>query len=494
MRLIRLTTDDDNGNFDSQFSTDIEIKKDQKIALQSASFQEIENTLILDNTNNNIQFDYDFDNTKEFTIELAEGTFDGSNFETLLNDITDKLNEKLPHEAGKVLGMQMKAQLNGDNKIQIGYLRDVLSTVDDRIARGEVSLNSTVQGVSANQFTVAKAQTEGDSIDDKCKYISNVPIGPGSKSFRVQLNHFTSNGGGTKNNGFRMGLTTVSPDAWRAKTTMTDAELGTYVEFVRAGVPYNVKSGPGIALQASAVTASAVADDSNDNDYIEFSIGDDTIKATIYSTNPNTTTTIINKIYTPSVQGAEYYPYISFQGSQTNLKLMKVRNHIDPFHQSQINVNHNSLSSKHGPELGANPPPAPVENPLTTNTMILDDAIAGFFGYNKSIFFLQGRNQVFFISEKIFTPTLQNVGFMIELNNIQIESYNSATGERQNIIASIPQNTAWDRAIVEYEANNLYFIDVNQDISLRNVKARILRIDGSQPSLLGTSVINLLID
>lgn len=493
MRLIRLTTDDDNGNFDSQFSTDIEIKKDQKIALQSASFQEIENTLILDNTNNNIQFDYDFDNTKEVTIALTEGTFDGSNFQTLLNDITNKLNDSLPHEAGKVLGMQMKAQLNGDNKIQIGYLRDVLSTVDDRIARGEVSLNSTVQGVSANQFTVAKAQTEGDSIDDKCKYISNVPIGPGSKSFRCQLNHFTDNGAGagTKNNGFRIGLSNVSPDTWKNKTTMDTNDLGYYVEFIREGSVYNVKRGPAIALAASAVTASAVVDDSNDNDYIEWSVGGGSLQAKIYSTNPNTVTTVVDTAFFEQI---EYYPYISFQGSQTNLKLMKVRNHIDPFHQSQANINHNSLSSKHGPELGANPPPAPVENPLTTNTMILDDAISSFFGYNQSIFFLQGRNQVFFISEKIFTPTLQNVGFMIELNNIQIESYNSATGERQNIIASIPQNTAWDRAIVEYEANNLYFIDVNQDISLRNVKARILRIDGSRPVLQGISVLNLLID
>lgn len=491
MRLIRLTTDDDNGNFDSQFSTDIEIKKDQKIALQSASFQEVENTLILDNTNNSISFDYDFDNTKEFTIELTQGTFDGSNFQTLLDDITNKLNDGLPHEAGKVLGLQMKAELNGDNKIAIGYLRDVLSTIDDRIARGEVTLNKAVQGISANQFTVAKAQAEGDTIDDECKYISNIPIGPGSKSFRVQLNHFTNNGDATKNNGFRIGLTNVSPDTWKNKTTMDANDLGRYVEFVRAGAVYNVKPGTAVNLQASAVTASAVVDDSNDNDYIEWSVGNGKLQAKIYSTNPNTVTTIIDTAFFEAI---EYYPYISFQGSQTNLKLMKVRNHIDPFHQSQTNVNHNSLSSKHGPELGANPPPAPVENPLTTNTLILDDAISSFFGYNQSLFFLEGRNQLFFISPKIFTPTLQNVGFIIELNNIQIESYNSATGERQNIIASIPQNTAWDRAIVEYEANNLYFIDVNQDISLRNVKARILRIDGSQPSLLGTSVLNLLID
>ena len=157
MRLIRLTTDDDNGNFDSQFSTDIEIKKDQKIALQSASFQEVENTLILDNTNNSISFDYDFDNTKEFTIELTQGTFDGSNFQTLLDDITNKLNDGLPHEAGKVLGLQMKAELNGDNKIAIGYLRDVLSTIDDRIARGEVTLNKAVQGISAKPIYSSKS-------------------------------------------------------------------------------------------------------------------------------------------------------------------------------------------------------------------------------------------------------------------------------------------------------------------------------------------------
>jgi hypothetical protein len=82
---------------------------------------------------------------------------------------------------------------------------------------------------------------------------------------------------------------------------------------------------------------------------------------------------------------------------------------------------------------------------------------------------------------------------MIELRNIQVDSYNSDTGQRQNIIAVIPQQTAGVKGIIEYEPNNLYFIDILQETLIRNFTARILRIDGSRPKLSGISVLTLLI-
>jgi len=99
----------------------------------------------------------------------------------------------------------------------------------------------------------------------------------------------------------------------------------------------------------------------------------------------------------------------------------------------------------------------------------------------------------FYEADKIFLATLSNVSFIIELRNIQINSYNSDTGQRQNIVAVVPQQTAGLQGIIEYEPNNLYFIDILEDSLIRNFTARILRIDGSTPKLSGLSVITLLI-
>lgn len=98
-----------------------------------------------------------------------------------------------------------------------------------------------------------------------------------------------------------------------------------------------------------------------------------------------------------------------------------------------------------------------------------------------------------FTSSHIFTATLSNVNYLVELHNLQIESYNSDSGNRENIIASINRHSGPSQGIIEYESNYPYFINIKENGYIRNLQARILRIDGAELNLIGQSVINLLI-
>ena len=63
----------------------------------------------------------------------------------------------------------------------------------------------------------------------------------------------------------------------------------------------------------------------------------------------------------------------------------------------------------------------------------------------------------------------------------------------QNIVAVIPTSNNSHKSIIEFEPNNLYYVDIKQKTNIRNLKCRILRIDGSKPVLTGLSVLTFLI-
>ena len=96
MKLIRLSTEDKSGFFNNDFSSDIPIMKNSKVALHSLSFEPIINVLVVDATNDNIT--YNLTNTtpaNSKTINLTHGTFTTHNFQDFLDDFTDKINNSL---------------------------------------------------------------------------------------------------------------------------------------------------------------------------------------------------------------------------------------------------------------------------------------------------------------------------------------------------------------------------------------------------------------
>jgi len=500
MRLIRLVSENNSGQFDTTFDTDIKINKGEQIALQSASFSEQINTLSLDSSNNDLSFQ--FKSGTSVDIKLTEADYDADNKDVLLQDITDRLNAGLVFTSGKEIGMTFKAELDtSTDKVNIGYNRSDFLSASARQARNQ-SAYSVVGGVNAVEPLTNKLQsTIADTTDDRAKYVNEVGWSPsgGGMMFRLKFCNFVDNNSGVDNNGITVGLSDIPPNdpsvGWTNKTTMSNAEKTYAVHFISASDNYTSKDKSQNAFQDTGHAPVKVDNSaSDDNDVIEFHISENTIKAVQY-TNAGATNELLN---TPYIQGSRLYPFIIFHGSKDSIKVRSVVHTIDPF--AVLPSDFNLENDDNHPEnvvdsmVGAVPTPNfSGGNTPSDNLLSFSQSLGQFLGYNNNVLFQVSGFFTFYEADKIFLATLSNVSFIIELRNIQINSYNSDTGQRQNIVAVVPQQTAGLQGIIEYEPNNLYFIDILEDSLIRNFTARILRIDGSTPKLSGLSVITLLI-
>ena len=495
MRLLRLTTDNTDAFFDNNFNTDIQIEQGQQIALQSCSFSEQISILNVDGTNRRLEFQYSANNN--LVVELEDKTgddnvYDATNFNDLLNDITDKLNKALVFQTGKTIGLSFKADLAiQTDKVRIGYRRSDHATAVSRIDRGQAELTNSLEAVKVNNVIKLRRNVVR-SNNDVAKYYSLIPWRDGCFTFRCSMDNYNDNGTGNEDNGFVFGLSTVNPSVWKSKATMSNEEKTYYIKFIRSGVKYKIKSdGVNEADTASNITAVANSGINIVGDFLEWSLDGSTLRATVYQRSSNAGV----EIYSANLPAGtnpqrELYPFITVQGGLGDIQVRGAVHSINPFHNLHLDTDvENSVFEHDG--VGAKPP-AVTGNPESSNTLIMNQTVASFLGYTFRSITQNATSPCNFDAEKIFIATNSNTSFIIELMNIQINSYNSESGQRQNIIAVVPKSIE-DNSIVEYEPNNLYFIDVSNTFSLRNIKARILRIDGSTPLVSGKSVLTLLI-
>lgn len=521
MRLIRLTTQNEKGRFDNDFNADIYINKGQQVALQSASFHEEVGEIIVNSLNNEIVFTYDTNQTP-LTIALNTVTYNSTNHQVLFDDISKRLNNALvspvaPSNAFKrlLIGLVFKAELV-KNRTQIGYRRSNYISSRGRVNADEAQFIGMESGpASANTY---RSLSAANVTDDSVKYFSEIPWSPfgGGSVFRTKIINYVDTGTGNADNGITFGLSEVEPDEWSASATMTAEQKTYYIKFIREGVAYNTKIKGGVEGASGAVPNKCDGSNPNteENDYLEWRVNAGRLQGVLYRGNPHDDLVVLVDIPFPT--GTKLYPFVTMQGGATAVRLDTLNHSIDPYYGEPLtsfNFEEDD-DSNGGTSLTANPPISGHSGLVvsaTANTSIVMSAdLSEFLGFdgitnipfsdngqritptNNPDLNLIGIGSVF-TSSHIFTATLSNVNYLVELHNLQIESYNSDSGNRENIIASINRHSGPSQGIIEYESNYPYFINIKENGYIRNLQARILRIDGAELNLIGQSVINLLI-
>ena len=498
MRLIRLVGDNEKGFIDNSFETDIEIKKGQQIALQSASFNENIAVLDLDAANNTLVYNLGTATAEnELTIELTIGEYDKDNKETLFNEIRDLLCSALNYDVILTTG----------SKARFGTSFDC-SLIGDRVtirsSQSNFVLNDTRYNAGQAEFVnivysspLLSKSSATNTVNDDAKYASNIQWASqgGVMVHRAQIVNYVDTGTGLEDNGITLGLSKVAPDTWKNKSQMTADEKTYYIRSNRPADNYKTKIDGGTE-QDSGIAPDTIAGNTDDNDYIEWVINEGKLQGYLYRSAQASADLLVEVDY---VQGTPLYPFIIFHGGDSNIAVNRGRHTIDPFITDKIA----NIDDTPDTVLHANPPPAPNPNFVGfEQTLTLSESLANFFGFtntsnttNSSVTTVSGNRfiQGIFAGNNLFVATLTNTSYMIELRNLKIESYNADTGTRQNIIAVVPKSTGLLDGVVEYEPNNLYFIDIAESGLFRNFKARILRIDGSQILLNGLSILTLLI-
>lgn len=486
MKLIRLQTEDNEGIFSTNFDSDITIKPNSQVALQSATFKEVPEELTIHGGNDELSFQVKAG--KVISINIANNTYNSSNEADLRKDIQDKLNAGLALD-GKQIGLQFKVDTTNpldqpDCRMNFSYKRSKLFNNVQLLANGN-AIATSINNAGQSKDVVGSATSNAPTTTDNARYVVTSPFGKGCSVWRARIIRLTNNGSGIDDNGFTLGLSETAPSEF-STPTMSQTQKTYFIQTMRFGEDYKFKTKTQ-AVQDSGTEPENVAGGPT-ADTLEIALVGGKIVGKVYQQTG--TTTFFSEDY---VAGTNLYPFITFQGALTSTQVDMLRGTIDPYATTHTQLGHDE--NLLGDGLTATPPQPPKNNAgvQSVNILTLTEDVRSFFGYKSRIITIQAGGNCDIVAFLMYSQQVTTNSYIIELRNFNLESYDSQTGTRRNIVAVLP--TTDINQLVEYEPNTPLFIDMNnkETKNIKHILARILRTDSSTPNLAGISQITLLI-
>lgn len=222
------------------------------------------------------------------------------------------------------------------------------------------------------------------------------------------------------------------------------------------------------------------------NDYMAIETDSNEVRLVIYRNND--TITLLNTTYPTTTQ--DLYPIILFLDGVSECNTVRwtdepIFNITEPNSQPDpVEVGTNFLM----PSLGT---------AKTTKTLTFGSPeLAILFGFSSTV--LQSPYPDYsadFVANNLFNIADFADSFVIELLDIPVDAYDGYSNQRRNILATVVQ-TDVIRERLTHTAYNPIFLSINnaQPMSLRRVRARILREDLTHVAIVGIAQITLLIE
>ncbi len=492
MKLIRLTTTDSNAIFDNNFNADINIPVDGKIALQNVSVESPNTQVEITPDNNRIT--YQTSSTDSKAIDLKLGKYDDDNYEVLLNDIEDKLNDNTgfifdnvanPTNDRRDIGMEWRCRKDPKGKINIEYQLGAFKNTREADFRAEWVKGDNVRVVSTNNGECSlgaglPAQTGVSANTFLRNYMAK-----GCGVFRCQIN--TLFGIGTPaESGFVIGVTSKNMlNETNADFAVGDMTYGISIRWDGANhLFHTVEDG---VETSTGVIASA-------NDYIEIAINAGFVQLQGYQPS-SVDGAIFEQL---AYDGSELFPFMVFNGASNTYSVKKVGFTESPY------SNNPDLKLRTQPpndeDLFA--PPQVSRRPAPNFLQFNSSALASFLGYanlrNPSSGFYNVVQQNY-VADGLFRATILADAFLVLLDNIPLDSYDGfeingqGGGSRKNILSVVPVSNTTGTLL--YEPSQPYFIDIKNrsDLLLRQIKARIVLPDYTPLVMDGLATLTILV-
>lgn len=499
MKLIRLTTETNDGRFDNDFNDEIIINPKSKIALQSLAVEGDISELIIDGDNQAIDFEVTAGDTR--TIGLDHATYDEHNNHTFLSDMQLKLNQGLvftdaqdTNKFRNEIGFQMKVAVNDKGKAQIDMANTRYAYTTATLGEVFKENSAGVINLTGNPMKLASATATGAGRADSKHGLSSItPFTTGCGVYRVKLSTWVDDTSGATSNtsGFEFGLCDSTPDKWGLPDSMAEGVKTYAIRGFQPGTNYYEKT-----TNAGAFADSGVAPDTKtgaDADVLEISIQGINIVGRVYRTGQAAADEIFSVPYevVDNIPKA-LYGYIIFHGSRANMELVDLKFTPDAFLEPRLKEDIENHIDQTALGAGARPL-APRASNSTKKIDFKNESVASFLGFNDIINTLIGQS-VQFVANSLFIALIENDALLILLDNLPLESYDGFKKGRKSILATIPNPNNGQRVV--YEPNNLNYIELNNanPISLRNIRARLLYQDYTPLKTKGFSVLNVLIE
>jgi hypothetical protein len=458
VKLIRLTTQDPNGYYNNEFHSELIIPANSKIALHSLTAEINTESITIDAQNDNIKFKMQKSEEEFRSIHIENGFYSSSNFNSLFTDITLKMNRLMQYTPNEI-GRQWRVGVNTNKKVMFE------NTFGENI-QPSVSANTKLGSLNVATVSTGKKSSRDGGIvgnTDAFFYMKS-PQCKGSSSLRAKV--FNVN---TKN--CIIGYTSTPQNT---NTTLIDLATIKYgIKLNGDGLNYSyIKDG----ITTSSTTLKNV------NDYFSIDAYASQIFLNIYRDNDGTIT-LNSYSYDHTT---DLFPVIIFLGDSTSI-LSNIQFSSDPFYNIL-----NTTSD--APELTVSIPTI-SQNATIRVINFMDADLAKFLGYKQTSYESDNLLNIDFPAFYAFQPADFSDSFVIELLNLNVDSYDGLTKERRNFLHTIVQADIV-RNRLTYTAPYLLFLDMknSQPLSLRQIKARMLKEDLSQVNLTGISQITLIIE
>jgi len=512
MKFVRLVSEETNGVLDNNFNSDIMLQPKAQIAYRSLAVDLDEQLFSLNATNNTVSFQSSIvDGLSKLSGSLSIKDYNTDNAKDLLTDLQNLLNRLIAVNT-KGIGHQFQVIIKGGKtRIETQFCPNSVAIFRNNF-KGDFGI--TKNSLITNSSTISQNSGAGEATDNHIG-ISFQQFGKGTAVWRIRVKRHTDNAGASNTNGFEFGLTNVEPNSLvdgPNPINLTDAQKFYNFKAQKTTDNYVYNDGSGVFDIDSTIAPNIAGDGDANNDIIEFRKDDKFLRCILYRSNQGVADFLFNDDLTarfptganddPLKTGINtpLFPYIIMHGDDANCRLdgSYVRCFFDPFRSNIEAVGNESEmidSFNHG-SLGARPINARPSRQTTSELTFDSFEVAEYLGFDKSVLQSEDADKRNYLvhSKNNYTASLTYDNLIVELMNLQVESFDGLSEGRRNILATIPTVKNSDGVIVN-EASNLIFIDLDNanPISLRNLKARILYGDLTEPETTGLTSLSLIV-
>jgi len=480
VRLLRLTTDDPNANFDNNFKQDIIITPKSKIALKSLTLEVDTSELKIDSTNDVIN--YQVSSTQgQKTTQLAHNLYSGINVNLLFNDMDKKLNAQLTSLGGSSndnIGIQIRNRVNPKTtKFETNFHKSRLGEHFNNLNLVKGNLNVISSGSTGSK--TFRPDTGAPSGND-CFFYDNREICKGAGVFRIKISTLS----GVSGDRFIIGLSSVNPDTLPDNTSFD-------INNIKFGIKVS-NSSSFYSPITNGTIGSPSAFNPALNDIVEMGIDQGKVIGRIWKTANASEDDILS----PQDYNLEdLYPVIIFLGTDTQIRLRNLRYTPNPYHP---NSDYSGFDLDNEGRLGATPPNQGNYNKPTEHFLEFEGtSLSNFLGFNNTRipqFYYTNTFNFNATADRIFRPNNISDAFIVEMLNLGLQSYDGLTSDRKSYLSVIPKSDSSGGVV--YDSVYPIFIDVNnaETLSIRNIRCRILNNDLSPVNMLGLATLSILIE
>jgi hypothetical protein len=469
MRLIRLTTENENCFFESIFNSDLTIKPYSKVALSSFTTQLDNLNMVIDSQNNEISYTVDGD-TNAKTLTLPNGVYTSSDVNNFWIETTRLFNTSMSNAVNQI-NRQWRCSILGGRaafELKSGAIVAPLTIVSTNLYSTK---NLTSGGTGGGKMKRATAGIGNDAF----LYIKS-PNNKGASSLRSTI--FSDNIAGIQS-GFVLGYTASNPSV---TTTVINPTSYLYaIRYVDLTQPYKIIIN---GVETATITTPEIGD------IITIDIFGGEIYYRIYKSGSPIVISLYNNNI-PYDHQTDLFPLLLFVGSNTIMYNTQFTS--DPYY--------NITNTITGPNVvDNNLTIVPLPNKQAETKCFLQfnsPDLATVLGFKKSRYpdaGFQNEAEPTFLAELPFSLRDFSESYVVELLNIKLDSMDSLTQGQRSILYLIPQLSQIKEHVV-FQVPQLIFLNINNrdELSLREIRARVLKNNLTQFTCYGLSELVLII-